>query len=244
MSYYLNKYKEKYKLKAPYDMATNDFPRNIDMSIEDNDVYIDCQKGMIYHYGRNILVCYIDKLGAGRNILKAIGEELGVNIEDYTFIKEKKDGTLYDVKLYDYDNYYKALEKTNVIFNIEETDSEILWKFKDKDIELMAKYMKPKNPYKTTSPFNKKYLPKVKYDIPDLDFKEYKNITDKLGKGNTLIISHLTKKFISEIPKNFNQFKGKDIKVTQKKEALKSKEFIHKIGLWNEYIKYLNKNIN
>lgn len=243
MSNYIMKYKGRYRLKSPVDENTRDFPKKLNGTNEDVDVYIDCYKGKIFHYGRNTLQVYVPKLGAGRNILKAIGEELGVNIEDYTFIKEKKDGTLYDVKLYDYDNYYKALEKTNVIFNIEETDSEILWKFKDKDIELMAKYMKPKNPYKTTSPFNKKYLPKVKYDIPDSDFKEYKNITDKLGKGNTLIISHLTKKFISEIPKNFNQFKGKDIKPLQKKSCLKSKEFIHSINLWEEYIRYLKFNI-
>lgn len=244
MSYYLNKYKDKYKLKSPYDMSTNDFPRNADKSIEENDVFIDCYKGMIWHFGGKTLVCYVPKLGTGRNILKALGEDLNINIEDYTFIKEKKDGTLYDAKLYDYDNYYKALESTNIIFNIEETDSEVLWKFKDKDIELIVKYMLPKKPYSNTSPFNKKYLPKAKYNIPDSDLMEYKKITDSLGKGNTLIISHLTKKFISEIPKKFNQFKGKDMWAIQKKEALKSKEFIHKINLWNEYIKYLNNNIN
>ena len=249
-NYYLSKYKNIYRLKAPYDLSKNDFSRNPEGEIECEDVYIDCQKGMIYHYGHSTLVCYVPKLGTGRNILKSFGEELGVNIKDYTFTKEKKDGTPYidkdgkEIKFYDYDSYYKELNKSGIIFDIEETDEEILWKFKDKDIELMAKYMKPKNPYKTTSPFNKKYLPKNKYDIPDSDLQEYKNITDKLGKGNTLIISHLTKKFISNIPKNFNQFKGKDIRSMQKKEALKSKEFIHKIGLWNGYIKYLKENIN
>src|SRR5699024_10982432 len=130
MAYYLSKYKDKYKLKAPYDMSINDFARDESGNIEDNDVYIDCQKGMIYHYGHSTLVCYIPKLGAGRNILKSLGEELGVNIEDYTFTKEKKDGTPYidkdgkEIKFYDYDNYYKELNKSGIIFDIEENDAE------------------------------------------------------------------------------------------------------------------------
>lgn len=249
MAYYLSKYVGTYRVKSPVDLTTNDFARTEDGKLEQNDTYIKCKKGEIYHFGRNILVCYCDKLGAGRNVLKALGKKLGVDIENYTITKEKKDGTLYldqdgnPMKFYDYDNYYKALENSKIIWDIIETDEEVLWKFKDKDILIMAEFMIPQTSGADISPFSTRNLPKSKYEIPNEDLEEYKKITDKFEKGNTLIIGHLTKQFISNIPKNFKEFRGKDIKAMQKKEALKAKEFIHKIKLWNEYIKFLKENI-
>ncbi len=249
MSHYLMKYKGKYRLKSAYDMVKNDFPRNDQGKIEEIDVYIDCRKGQVFHYGHRTLQTYIPKLGTGRNILKSIGTKLNVNIEDYTITKQKKDGSLYldqegnPTKFYDYDNYYRALEKQGTIWNIEETDEEVLFKFKDKDIELIMEFMQPKISGVGISPFSSKNLPKVKYEIPLNEIQEYKNITSRIDKRDILIISQLTKEFISNIPKFNKEFKGKDIKVEQKKSCLKSKEFIHSINLWSDYIEWLNKNI-
>ncbi len=232
MSNYLMKYKGKYRLKAPIDESTNDFPKALNGNNEDIDIYIKCRKGKIFHYGHGVLQAYIDKLGTGRNVLKSIGIELGINIDDYTTINNK-------TKIYDYNNFYKALEENRTIFDIEETDEEILFKFKDKDIEKIIKYLQPQTSGASISPFSNRNLKKAKYEIPLEHLQKYKDIISFVPKEDILYISHVTKAFISNIPKNYKEFKGKDIKAEQKKVCLKGKEFIHSVNLWEDYLKFL-----
>ncbi len=241
MANYLNKYKGKYRLKANIDMTTNDFPRDMNDKIEDYDVYIKCRKGQIYHYGRSTLVCYCNSLGSGRNILKAIAEEIGINYREYTSEIQNKNGET--LKSYDYDTLYKLLEENGIVFNIEETDSELLWRFKDKDIELMTKYMQAQTSGSNISPFSTKNLPKQKYEISADDLNVYREITNSIPKDDLLTLSHLTKRFISEIMTKSKQYKNINIKQTMKKKMLKGKEFIHSEGFWNEYLKFLKENI-
>lgn len=247
---YLNKYKNFYRLKAPIDKNTNDFPKKLDGSNEDIDVFIKCKKGKIFHYGHGVLQAYIPKLGVGRNILKSIGLELNVNIDNYTNTKNKKDGSLYTdkdgnpTKFYDYDNFYKAIEEDKTIFDIEETDEEILFKFKDRNIELIAKYMQPQISGSSISPFSNRNIPKEKYEIPLEDLQKYKEIISVIPKEDILSISHITKDFIANIPKKYKEFKGKDIKTEQKKSCLKGKEFLHSINLWDDYLKYLKTELD
>lgn len=237
MSYYLNKFKGTYRLISDIDAHTNDFPRDETGKIEDNDVYIKCRKGKIYHYGRNTLVCYVPSLGAGRNVLKSIAEKQGVDLNKY-FYEENNN------KIYDYENFYKELLSTNILFDIEETDSEVLWKFKDKDIELMAEIMQAQTSGADISPFSTRNLPKVKYEINNDDLREYKEITNQISEGNFLIISQLTNRFMSEIMSKSKAYKGKNLKEIQKKKMIKSKkEFIHSEGFWDKYIQFLRENI-
>lgn len=250
MAYYLSKYKGKYRLKAEIDLSTNDYPRDIYGTLEQNDVYIDCYKGRVYHYGRNVLEAYIPKLGVGRNILKDIGKRLNVNIEDYTFTKTKKDGSLYldntgkKMQFYDYDKYYEAIEKEGTIFNITESDEEVIFRFKAVNLEWIIEYLKPKTGGCNISPFSTRNLFKDKsYEIPLEDLNKYKEVTGHIDKSNMLLISKATKDFIKNIPKKYKQFKGKDINAEKKKTGLKGKEFIHSCDLWEDYIRWLAKNI-
>lgn len=237
MSYYLNKFKGKYRLISDIDENTNDFPRDETGKIEDNDVYIKCKKGKIYHYGRNTLVCYVPSLGAGRNVLKSIAEKQGVDLNKY-FYEENNN------KIYDYENFYEKLLSTNILFGIEETDSEVLWKFKDKDIKLMAEVMQAQTSGADISPFSTRNLPKVKYEINNDDLREYKKITNQISEGNFLIISQLTNRFMSEIMSKSKAYKGKNLKEIQKKKMIKSKkEFIHSEGFWDKYIQFLRENM-
>ena len=76
-NYLVTHYKGKYRLKTPYDLQTNQFPREFDDTFADNDVYVDCYNNIqIFSYGHGILETYIPSLGRGRNIIKAIGEEI------------------------------------------------------------------------------------------------------------------------------------------------------------------------
>lgn len=234
MAYYLSKYIGTYRLKADIDLSTNDFPREIESDrLEQNDVYIACQKGgKIYHYGKNILVCYVPSLGRGRNILKKIGESQGVILEDYYTGYNKQN-------IFNYDSFYKDLTKYEIVSDIEETDEEVLWKFKDKDIKFMTSFMLPLTIGASISPYSTKNLPIKKYEIPKENLAEYKEITNQKNI-DILIIAHLTKSFINDyIPSNYHKYKKVNMSKLMKRECLKGKEFIHSLGMWDEYIQYL-----
>lgn len=234
MAYYLSKYIGTYRLKADIDLNTNDYPRDPESKhIEQNDVYIKCANGgKIYHYGHSTLVCYVPSLGRGRNILKKIATEIGINVNDY--MKNN---------LFDYNLFYKELNKNKTVFNIEETDSEVLWKFTDRNMKLMASAMQAQTTGANISPFSPKNLPKDKsYVIPPHEIEVYREITDAIPKENKLTIGRFTSNYISEIiPKKHKEYTKEDMKSLMKLKRLKGKEFIHSLGLWDDYIEYLRK---
>lgn len=221
------KYKGIYRLMAHIDQNTNDFPRDERGNIDSDDVYIKCSYGnQIYHYGRSTLVAYIPSLGRGHNILLALGKEL-CGGEDRI----------------PYDELYLLLEQQGKIWDIVENDKEIEFKFSAKDIELIAKYLKPQTGGANISPFSSRNLPKRKYDIDLTDLQEYREIINKIPKGNILIIKNLTSQFLNDILKKDKVYRRVDINADMKKKMLKGKEYIHYIGKWNDYIKFLKENI-
>lgn len=208
MSYLINKFKGVYRLKTPYDLNTNDFPRKLNGNLEDNDCYIDCQFGnKIFHYGGSILQAYIPSIGRGHNIINIINE---IN--------------------------------SNIIFDIQENDSEILFKFKYLNSDKIIPLLKPKISGAGISPFSSKNLPKSNYKIPDKDFNMYKEIVAKIPQECILTLTHSTNNFIKSLATKKNPIEN--IKADMRKKCLRGKEYIHFIGKWNEYIKYLNNNLN
>ena len=63
ISYLISKFKGIYRLKVPYNPQTNDFNRKLNGTLEDIDVYIDCQHGnKVTYYGNSILQAYIPSI--------------------------------------------------------------------------------------------------------------------------------------------------------------------------------------
>jgi len=87
MSNYLyQKFHGQYRILAPIDQATNDYPRNPAGMIETEDFYIPCRKNgkeiaQISHYGYNTLEVFITSIKTGRKLVKKC-EEKGVKITD------------------------------------------------------------------------------------------------------------------------------------------------------------------
>ena len=229
MSNYLMRYKGKYRLKAHVDKSTNDFPRNEQGVIESDDVYIKCAYGsQIYHCGYSTLAAYIPSIGRGRNVLRALGEELlGIKKDDKTPIED----------------LYKKLQEDGRIRSIVENDKELEFHFHSRNIELVAKYLKPSTAGANISPFSTKNLPKSDYTIPVKDLEEYQKIIANVPKEDILIISQITKRFIFNVLQKSKEYKSKNIKADMKLKKLKGKEYIHSIDKWNEYLKYLSKKI-
>jgi uncharacterized protein YlzI (FlbEa/FlbD family) len=101
--------------------------------------------------------------------------------------------------------------------------------------------MQPMTNGKDTSPFSKKNLPKAKYTIPEKDLEKYKEIIKDIPKTEALRISRISDKFDTVIQKKMG--KKYDVKAERKKAMLKQKEFVHKIGLWSDYLEFMSKHI-
>lgn len=232
MSRYLMKYKGQYRIKPNLDLELNDFPRDENGGIDSSydDIYIKCANGsQIYHHGRSTLVAYIPSLGRGRNILIAIAKDLKLIDEED--------------KSRDYKSLYQILNEDKTVFDIIETDEEVEFKFNAKNIELIAKYLKPQTSGADISPFSSKNLPKSSYTIPKDDLEEYLEITNSVPQSDKLLIGHITKRFMDDILSKDKLYKTIDVKTDMRKKCLKSKEYIHSMNYWSKYIKYLKENL-
>lgn len=228
MAKYLMKYKGTYRLKAAIDQSTNDYPRDdsggIDSSFD--DIYIKCYGGaQIYHYGFSTLVAYIPSIGRGHNILKAIANDIG--LPEYET----------------YEELYKALEDEGTVQSIMENDKEIEFKFHARKLEYIALFLKPAIAGADISPFSTKNLPKCDYPIPEEDLAEYNAILDSMDSKDYLLVSRVTDAFLTNKLQKSKQYRTIDLKKDMKKKCLKTKEYIHSLGEWNEYIEYLKKEI-
>lgn len=227
------KYKGQYRIKPHLDQSTNDFPRNDDGSIDSSydDIYIKCANGsQIYHFGHSTLVAYIPSIGRAHNIIISIAKELKLISED--------------TESRDYEILYSKLNDAGTIFDIHEYDSEVEFKFNAKNMDLVAKYLKPQTMGADISPFSTKNLPKKNYEIPSENIKEYREIIDSIPEGNKLLISILTKRFMSQMmEKDTKLYREINIKADMKKRMLKGKEYIHSMGYWDKYLDYLRKNL-
>ena len=160
------------------------------------------------------LEAYIPSISRGRNIIKEVKE--------------------------------KGIEYSNYI----ETDKEVIFRFKAKDIDEIAKLLKAKVSGANISPFSSKNLPQDKnlVSIPTDKMQEYKDIIGKVNEGNLLIIHRITNDFLANIlEKRFRKtdktFSYKtDIK--QLKLSRLVKEYIYYKDMWQEYVAYLDKEIN
>jgi hypothetical protein len=140
-------------------------------------------------------------------------------------------------------NIIKAIQGINpdIISNIYRTDSEVEFLFKYSDSETIIPLLKPKTSGSGISPFSSKNRPKTAYIIPDEDLCEYKEIVQNVPQNELITISHSTNNFIKSLATKKNPIEN--IKADMKLKGLTGKNYIHSIGKWDEYIKYLKGNL-
>lgn len=138
-------------------------------------------------------------------------------------------------------NIIKTIQETepSIIFDIQETSSEVLFKFKYVNSNKIIPLLKPKINGAGISPFSSKNLPKCTYIIPDEDLDMYKQIVSKIPQERILTITHSTNSFVKSLATKKNPIEN--IKTNMKKKCLKPKEYIHSVGEWKNYIKYLEE---
>lgn len=222
MSNYLLKYKGRYRLLPKLDLNTNDIPREKSGDIADgyDDIFISCR------FGNEISVYGCDS--SRRMWLEAYIPSISRGRHIIKSIQEL------------------GIEYSNYI----ETDQEVIFRFKAKDIEEVASLLKAKTSGANISPFSSKNLPQDKklVSIPTDKIEWYKNIINKVDKKDLLIVHRITNDFLSNIlEKRFRKTdKTFDYKTDIKKLKLSRlvKEYIYYKGMWGEYLAYLDKEIN
>jgi hypothetical protein len=219
-NHYLMKYKGIYRILPELDTELHDIPRDYNGEIADgyNDIYIACQYGnKIYEYGHINNTKPVWLVG----YIPSLGR--GHNI--IKALKEK------EVEYIDY----------------RETDEEVEFKFKAKDIEVVAELMKAKTSGADISPFSIKNLPKSDVKIPTEEIARYKEITSIVPKSDLLLIHRLTNSFLDDILQKSLRKATKDKKFSYKDDmksmcmSRQAKEYIWVKGYFEEYLNYLKK---
>ncbi len=217
-NYLTTHYKGKYRVKAHYDLSTNDFVRDADGELDESfgDFYLSGRAGIeIKHCVGSELACYIPKLQLGNNILKSYYNKM---------IGERKDKSIEII--------VTELMENRYINGCDILSTEIFFTFDAKHLDDLAPIVKLKTSGATISPFSVRNLPRKPYTIPKRDMDKYKKAR---GELTGLQISRLQDAFIRERC-------DKDFKSKMKKEMLKANQYIHKIGLWDDYCEWIKEN--
>lgn len=221
MPNYLMRYKGEYRLLSELDQRTNDFVRDSDGNIDDSNVYIPCQyESKIYTYGH---------MPDNKKTVWLVA-----------YIPSLGRGR----------NIRKALDGKGIEYiNYHETDIEVEFLFKAKDIEEVAILMKAKVSGCNISPFSNRNLPRADVEIPTEEIKRYKDITEVVRKGDLLIIHRITSDFLANVlNKKYRKTEGKSFDFQSDMRKLKmgrmAKEYIWTKNMWEEYLIYLKKQIN
>ena len=107
----------------------------------------------------------------------------------------------------------------------------------------MQNFLKTQTSGADISPFSQRNLPKSSYVIPTEDLQEYKSITDYVPQDRKLSISHITNAFMNDILSKDRLYRTVNMKTDMRKKMMKQKEYIHSMGYWNKYLKYLKDNL-
>lgn len=245
MAFMMDKFKGKYRLLTPIDSFTNNFPRDLNGNYSDHDIYISCSNGIqIVYFGKGWLESYIPSLGRGRNIIKAIYSDFVKPIEESEYmevIERKKDGEITTTNSFNYEALYQDKELNKLIHTIIETDEEVTFRFKWDLMEKFETYFKPKTSAASRSPFSSKNLPRCEYEIPEEDMNKYKEVASKLPKEDVLKLGHWSNDYIKTLATK--KHKLEDIKAEMKQKCLNVKAYIHYIGRWDDYLKFIEKKI-
>jgi hypothetical protein len=241
MAGYLLKYKNFYRIKADYDLSTNDYIRteNGELDKSFDDFYIPCSNGgKIRHKQQKTLFYYCLSIGRFRNIIKQIYIDKVGDLGKFKIYRKSKDETITTI---DIDALFTDILKMEILEYITEFDSEGEFGFKSDMIEYIAELVGAKTSGASISPFSPKNLPNKKYDIPIEDLNKYRDIINQLDKSEMIVLSQLNNRFDAVIQAK----KGKlyNINAERKLSCLKGKEFVYSIGLFDEYLKFIGYEI-
>ncbi len=146
-------------------------------------------------------------------------------------------------------NIIKSLKKAGVnVFDCDDSDEEVIFKFDASDIETVTSFIKPKTSGAGISPFSSKNLPKANVDIPKDKLAKYKSLISKLD--NPLAIRGFNTSFLDNVLAKKLRPKGKRKPFDYKSDMMAMKlshdvkGYIWSKGLFEDYLEFLEKEID
>lgn len=137
---------------------------------------------------------------------------------------------------------------SDLLFDIYDTDAEVIFRIKDKNLDKIISYLKPQTSGASISPVSPKNLSigkgNNKYQYSNAQNEEYKKITDSLNKGDILFISRINNKFLDKIVRKKTKKTLTEIKSDMKLKQLKVRDYIYSEGYEKEYLEFLKKEIH
>lgn len=256
-SYLEQRFKGKYRILADYDQATNDWIRdaNGELDKDYNDYYIKCANKIrikdayideLKNGYRHGLWCYIPTKQRGMNILRQIyedkiGGELPVDIKYYPQTVEDIKENKRPERTYD-EKYLvaicKSLVSNGVLIDAEVLDTEVYFTFKLDLMDYIATLVKPQTSGANIGATSTRNLPKSAYKIPDKDLKARKEII-KISQGDMERIQ-----YISKIDDIYTERLPRGYKGEMKSKCMKLQQYIHSLGLWEDYLKFLKETVD
>ena len=216
-NYLTQHYKGKYRVKAHYDLSTNDFVRDAEGELDDSfgDFYLSGRSGIEIHHGvGSELACYIPKLKLGNNVLRGYYEATIGNSTNKSV-----------------DKIVDELRNAGFINDVDIMDWEVYFTFNAEHLDTLAPIIKLKTSGASTSPFSTRNLPKAPYTIPKKDMDKYKKAR---GDMPGLIIAKAQEEFVET-------YCDADAKAQMRLEMLKTNNWLHKHGYWDDYCKWLKE---
>lgn len=224
MSFKMFRYLEKhytgqYRVKARYDLDTEDFPRNYREEVEEDfdEQYIPCRRG-------EIRATY--KTKRGKDILAWYCESIPMALKVYQEVKEKYP----DIEFSPDEDL--GLDDEEVRGRLGRKSDALIY-FNAEDIDKIAEIVGASTRGARIKPYSIKNLPREKYIIPEEDLQLYVDAIDKYEQMDKARFVKLgNKKFIADHEKQIGNPNASKLNI---------KELIHSKGLWGEYIEFLNK---
>lgn len=136
-------------------------------------------------------------------------------------------------------NLFDKMRKENPNLNLEYDDQGIdaYIYFNSKDIKKIDKYVHIRTAGKSIKPYSKKNLPVEKIKISDSAIEELREASAAIPKNLKMaVMKKVNKAFLEEISNK----KSNHVEL-QKIENLPIKEYIYKLGKWNDYTLFVKK---
>jgi len=131
--------------------------------------------------------------------------------------------------------------KGKMEYKYEETDGDVLIYFNEADIKKIASLVNPRTNGAGIKPFSSVNLPKSKFSIPEEKSAKFSDIYKDLAKEEKM-------RFAKDVLKAYDvvieKKKGKTILDARKESGLTPKEYIYKLGLWNDFVKFAQDEYN
>lgn len=141
-------------------------------------------------------------------------------------------------------NILNKIEQS-IVFDIERTDFEVLFKIKDRDLNKIIDILQPQTSGANISPFSSKNLPKRKESVLSSNQIEvYRSVIEKIPKDDKLVINQLNRLFLNNYVTKKLKLSSDEISAEMKKEQLKIRDYIYYKGFEKEYLDFLQKEIS